>query len=48
MKINITIGLVACLLFSCNTKLNTEDTLPTSKTELITSLGEVDDTMTKT
>ncbi len=46
MKINISIALVACLLFSCNTKVNTEDTLPTSKTELITSLDEVYDTTT--
>lgn len=44
MKIYITLSLVACLLCSCDSKLNPEDNIPTSKTELITSLDEVDDT----
>ena len=44
MKIYITLSIVACLLFSCDSKLNPEDNIPTSKTELITSLVEVDDT----
>lgn len=44
IKNYITISLVACLLFSCDSKLNPEDNIPTSKTELITTLNEVDDT----
>ncbi|MDX2173263.1 MAG: hypothetical protein SFY56_09095 [Bacteroidota bacterium] len=31
--------------FSCNTKISEEDNIPTSKTELLTSLSEIEDTI---
>lgn len=45
MKILFVLFTLSFLAFSCNAKINEEDNLPTSKTELLTSLSEIDDTV---
>jgi uncharacterized membrane protein len=45
MKILLVLLALPILAFSCNTKIDEEDNIPTSKTELLTSLSEIDDTV---
>ena len=45
MKLPLVLFALIFTAFSCNTKINEEDNIPTSKTELLTTLSEIDDTV---
>ena len=44
MKVRLVLLALIFTVFSCNTKINEEDNIPTSKTELLTELADDEDT----